>query len=327
MALDFAPDGWESNCLSLVVSGAVLAALVGPEVARHTRYAMQPAYTATYLYVIGLAAVYCGLLIVIEFHRAPVLAAAKAAAKAAAAAAAAKAALAPPSASPAACKAGPVGEGSHAPQKDGPSRGAEAVASEADVELGKETSSAVLSSGSDEDAGGANAGKGAFSPAAAPNGSAPDQDGEPSLASVLLQMPYIIPALTAGLAYCAMAGALAAARLSSPAADFRAAGMASAACLDYRCSCPRVVGVRGPLRALLLAAMSVPEAERALFSRSGMMTATPLAIGDAGYDFDRVTQVIQVSGGCWAGRREGVTCDVLWCRLCRDVFSRAACGS
>lgn len=49
-ALEFAPAGSEPQALSLVVTGAVLAAVAGPEVARHTRNAMDPAYVGWVLW-------------------------------------------------------------------------------------------------------------------------------------------------------------------------------------------------------------------------------------------------------------------------------------
>ncbi|PNW74254.1 hypothetical protein CHLRE_13g591350v5 [Chlamydomonas reinhardtii] len=85
-ALEFAPAGSEPQALSLVVTGAVLAAVAGPEVARHTRNAMDPAYVGTYIYMTGLAVLYVVLVCVLEFHRTPELVEEKAAAAAAAAA-------------------------------------------------------------------------------------------------------------------------------------------------------------------------------------------------------------------------------------------------
>ncbi len=43
-AIEFAPAGFEPQAMSLVVTGAVLSAVVGPEVARHTRNAMATPY-------------------------------------------------------------------------------------------------------------------------------------------------------------------------------------------------------------------------------------------------------------------------------------------
>ncbi|PNH01915.1 putative MFS-type transporter YdeG, partial [Tetrabaena socialis] len=82
VALEFAPLGSEPRSLSFVVTGAVLSAVVGPEVARHTRYAMATPYVATYIFVTGLCVLYVALMLIIEFSKAPLLARAKAAAAA-----------------------------------------------------------------------------------------------------------------------------------------------------------------------------------------------------------------------------------------------------
>ncbi|KAG2443380.1 hypothetical protein HXX76_001740 [Chlamydomonas incerta] len=82
-AIEFAPAGFEPQAMSLVVTGAVLSAVVGPEVARHTRNALATPYMGTYIYMTGLALLYVLLVCVLEFHRTPELTEEKAAAAAA----------------------------------------------------------------------------------------------------------------------------------------------------------------------------------------------------------------------------------------------------
>ncbi|GIL46842.1 hypothetical protein Vafri_3725 [Volvox africanus] len=77
-ATEFAPPGFEPKALSLVVTGAVISSAVGPEVGRHTRHALDPPYTATYCFVTGLCLLYSLLMASVEFQRLPCLAAEKA---------------------------------------------------------------------------------------------------------------------------------------------------------------------------------------------------------------------------------------------------------
>ncbi|GLI58602.1 hypothetical protein VaNZ11_000330 [Volvox africanus] len=77
-ATEFAPPGFESKALSLVVTGAVISSAVGPEVGRHTLHALDPPYTATYCFVTGLCLMYSLLMASVEFQRLPSLAAEKA---------------------------------------------------------------------------------------------------------------------------------------------------------------------------------------------------------------------------------------------------------
>lgn len=51
--MEFAHPGFESNALSLVVMGAALSAVVGPELARHTRNALPTPYVGTYVLATG----------------------------------------------------------------------------------------------------------------------------------------------------------------------------------------------------------------------------------------------------------------------------------
>ncbi|KXZ42474.1 hypothetical protein GPECTOR_143g715 [Gonium pectorale] len=79
IALEFSPPGFEPHSISLVVTGAILSAVLGPEVGRHTRHAMHYEFVGSYLFTTGLTALYALLLVAIEFHRLPALAAAAAA--------------------------------------------------------------------------------------------------------------------------------------------------------------------------------------------------------------------------------------------------------
>ncbi|KAG2443311.1 hypothetical protein HYH02_009378 [Chlamydomonas schloesseri] len=73
-AIEFAPAGFEPQAMSLVVTGAVLSAVVGPEVARHTRNAIAATpYMGTYIYTTGLCVLYVVLVCCLEFHRTPAL--------------------------------------------------------------------------------------------------------------------------------------------------------------------------------------------------------------------------------------------------------------
>ncbi|KAG2443312.1 hypothetical protein HYH02_009379 [Chlamydomonas schloesseri] len=250
-AIEFAPAGSEPQALSAVVTGAVLAAVAGPEVARHTRNAMEPAYVGTYIFMTGLTVLYVALICVIEFHRTAALmeekqaaAAAAAAQKAAAEAAAAEGLAKVESAALSRSSSGSSVDGGSGSSVGGPTSGA-ATAGAATPK------SPVL--------------PGATAPAALAAASEPPQPPK----TPAQQPPTPTSTLT-------------------PTSPLTTSASASTSALNPR---PR------PLRALFLGAgYLVPAATAALVygGMAGLMTASPLALKDSGYDFGQTTQVIQV---------------------------------
>ncbi|KAG2492840.1 hypothetical protein HYH03_008994 [Edaphochlamys debaryana] len=261
-AVEFAWAGFEPHAMSLVVTGAVLAAVVGPEVARHTRTALPWPYVATYLYVVGLSAAYCVLVAVLEFGRTPDLVAEKAAQAAARAAAERKQ---------------PEGQGRGADEEAAGGGGATDGEGEGEESGDDESLERGVAAGT-----GVGGGVGARAEGAGP-GQGPGQGGTPGRVVVAVE-PHQAQAQAR-----AQATPQAGPRGNSTAP----AGPVVAVAPMEPAAAPAV----RPVRELLLTwtyLVPITTAALAYAGMAGMMTASPLAIRDQSYSFEDATQVIQV---------------------------------
>ncbi|GLC46494.1 hypothetical protein PLESTB_000332600 [Pleodorina starrii] len=316
-ATEFAPAGFEPKALSLVVTGAVLAAVVGPEVARHTRAAMEPTYTATYVFLTGLTGLYAVLVgAMIEFGALPELVADKAERAADKAVVTADVTVVDAGSGPAAAQnVGGEAEGAATPPAAAAaaaaamecgtsSVGGSAVAcpqEQQPLHVATTTTTTLPENGVQQAPATASATAPGTAAASAPGSAAP---GEQQLTRQLTAASAAKGAggassdstlVVVGKLDCGstVQGKDADARHADAPADDPGAVISSG---SNSSSCS---GVRSsqPLRDLFLSwdyVVPVLTASLSYCGMAGMMTASPLAIRDADYSFNETTQVIQV---------------------------------
>lgn len=74
IAVEFSTPSFRPHALSLVVLGALLATVLGPELAKHARTALPMEYVGSYLVLLGINVLYSGVIACVQFRLLPVIA-------------------------------------------------------------------------------------------------------------------------------------------------------------------------------------------------------------------------------------------------------------
>lgn len=74
IAVEFSTVGFRPHALSLVVLGALLATVLGPELAKHARTALPQEYVGSYLVLLSINVLYSAVLACVQFGLLPVIA-------------------------------------------------------------------------------------------------------------------------------------------------------------------------------------------------------------------------------------------------------------